>query len=612
MYLTKKNKNYFILDLEADSLTPTIIWCVCLLSLETGEEFTFLNQSGFNDWIEKQDDPVFVGHNAISYDIPVLNRLWDTKINLYTQVVDSLVLSYLYNPALEGGHSLEAYGRRLKLSKGDYSDWTRLTDEMVSYCRNDVRLTSKVYEALTKKMLRLGYSEFSAEIEHKIRVIIDRQKDNGCWFDLERGQDFSRYLRSEQSRLAEIVLKLFPPRRTKIERYRFKRTKDGSPFIQYEKHRAKYAEVIRSEIDGEEVYDCYDFISFNLGSYKQRVERLLDLGWEPVSFTKKGNPKVDEDALVDFAKISGREEIKALAEYLVVSARLTTLSGNPKTESIGWLGFAEKDSRIHGQIFSCGAASRRMTHNNPNTANAPSAKKAKYGKEMRSLWGVEPGKGLSMVGYDAKGLETECFKHWLDNPDANRILDGDIHTDNAKALSELIGRPIDREWGAKTSWYAWMFGCYPPKLSLILKCSKEHSEQIFEDMYPNRIPGLKKFIKSIQTEWKENKGRLVCIDGGMVVCPSMSSALNYKIQPTGAVVMKLTSIVLDEEAKKDKMWFRKLLDVHDEGQLECKTEEADRLGSLAVASISQAATRLNFRVPLTGTYHVGTSWDQTH
>jgi hypothetical protein len=49
-------------------------------------------------------------------------------------------------------------------------------------------------------------------------------------------------------------------------------------------------------------YDCYDWVEFNLGSPPQRIEKLLELGWQPVNLTKAGNPKVDEDELLAYAE----------------------------------------------------------------------------------------------------------------------------------------------------------------------------------------------------------------------------------------------------------------------------------------------------------------------
>jgi len=542
---------------------------------------------------------------------------------------DTLTLSYLYNPSLAEGHSLEAWGQRLKFPKIEFNDWSKYSEEMESYCQGDVELTSRVYKALSEKMKRIGYSNLSCEIEHKIKIIIDEQINNGCWFDSERAKSFCNFLRREQSRLSKEIQQLFPPRLEKVAEYKFRRTKDGSPFAQYEKHRIKYPRIVSVERDGEECYECWDYVEFNIGSPKQRIDRLLELGWEPVNFTTKGNPKVDEDALIAFADKTGREEIRAIAEYLVVTSRLTTVGGNESTGSLGWLGNVAEDGRIHGDVFPCGAQSRRMRHNNPNQANAPSAKKSKYGKECRSFWGVKPNSGLCLVGYDAKGLETECLKHWLNNPEANRILAGDIHTANAIDLTKLIGREIDREWGAKTSWYAWAYGCYPPKLMQILKCERKHAEYIWEELFPNRIPGLKKLLNETKWEWKKNGGRIRCIDGGYVICPSESATLNYLIQPTGSVVMKMASIIIKEESSVRGIWNKKVLDIHDEGQHEALEKEIYKgklinkkgleeevfrhpFGDLAVWSIREAGKRLNMNVELDGDYAVGYNWSQTH
>lgn len=487
---------------------------------------------------------------------------------------------------------------------------------MLEYCKNDVELTYKVYLALTKKMLKLGYSELSASIEHRIRIVIDEQQENGFWFDRDRAESFRKHLRDEQSNLTQSIQKLFPPKRTEIARYPFRRKKDGSLTAQYEKHRNKYREVV---INDDDTYSCFDYIPFNIGSPKQRVERLLELGWVPEKFTApskahpKGFPQVDEDNLITFANSCNRPEISAMAEWIVIQGRASMLDT--------WFNNLGSDSRIHGKVITCGASTRRMTHHSPNTANIPSGAKAKYGKECRSFWGVEPSKGLVLVGYDAAGLETAGLCHYLNNERATTILlqpkPEDIHSVNAKRLSEALGWPCDREWVAKTDWYAWLYGAYPPKLGAICGASKhgmkeEKAGEIVIDTFFRNVPGLKELISNVQYEWRSQSGRLSCIDGGYVVCPKISAALNYKIQSAGAIVMKLTAILLKEEAKKQGIEFKKVGDIHDEGQLECKREDAMALGELAVASITKAGKILGFRAPLTGDFKIGQSWDQTH
>ena len=610
-YLKQKDpERAWILDIEADSLVPTKIYCVVVKNLKTKEEKVFTDAEAFLSF--HSPDHRYIGHNLISFDIPVLNRLWNLGCDL-SVCIDTLVLSYLYNPGINGGHSLAAWGLRLGYPKGDFSDWSHYSEEMLSYCKQDVTVTYQLYTQLTEKMLRLGYTELSAEIEHKIRLIINEQEKYGCWFDTERAKDFRDFLKSEQSHLAEDIRKLFPDRRTKVAEYRLRRRKDGSVAAQYDKHRAKYSDIVNYEVDGEEWYDCYKMVPFNLGSPQQRVQRLLELGWEPTEFTKKGNPKVDEDALLRFANESGEPRIKALAEYLVVSGRLSMLAGNPNTDSVGWLGCVTEDNRIHGRVFTCGAQSRRMTHNTPNTANVPSVGKAKYGKEMRSFWGVPPGQGFSLVGYDAAGLETAGLCHYLNNAQATDILlrpkPNDVHSNNSRSLTEALGRNIDRET-AKTAFYAWLYGAYPPKLGQIVKGPPSDGDIIIETFYKN-VPGLKKLITDIQKEWKKT-GRLRTIDGGSVICPSSGAALNYRIQSLGAILMKLTTIILEESCREKGLYMKRLLDVHDEGQLECFEKDAETIGRLAVWSIEEAGRRLNLNVNVTGDYKIGTDWSMTH
>ena len=105
-----------------------------------------------------------VGHNIIGYDLPLIKKLyhWFTYPPV---IVDTLLLSRLYHPnlldidkknqwenmptKLYGSHSLEAYGYRLGLRKGDYgkdTDWKEWSQEMQDYCVQDVKVTEKLCE----------------------------------------------------------------------------------------------------------------------------------------------------------------------------------------------------------------------------------------------------------------------------------------------------------------------------------------------------------------------------------------------------------------------------------------------------------------------------------
>ena len=108
------------------------------------------------------DADIVVGHNIIGFDLPLIKRLYPF-FEYPPVIVDTLLLSRLYHPnlldidkkqewkdmptKLYGSHSLEAYGYRLGVRKGDYgktSDWSEWSQEMQDYCIQDVTVTKKL------------------------------------------------------------------------------------------------------------------------------------------------------------------------------------------------------------------------------------------------------------------------------------------------------------------------------------------------------------------------------------------------------------------------------------------------------------------------------------
>lgn len=614
MYLNNNNNETYLLDIECDSLTPTKIWCAVILKKDTRQIWRFVNDGSasiYHDlrkFFDERKQAIWIGHNIISYDGPVLGHLcgfcWP-----YSNSVDSLCLSYLYNPALNGGHSLEAYGHRLGYPKGDYHDWSRYTPEMLEYCERDVLLTEKIYDALVKKMRAIGFSELSCSIEHKIRHIVDKQQQNGFWFNKVGAENLRNQLRERESSLALGIHKLFPPTLEEVGRYTRRKRKDGGDYASYERHLSEYDSVVDHE-DGS--YSTYNWTEFNIGSPKQRLERLLELGFQPTAKTKKGNPKVDEDSLVAFSKECGRPEVEAMAEWLVCNGRANMIDT--------WLNYVQPDSRIHGRVMTCGATSRRMTHNSPNSANIPSEHNgAQYGAECRALWGCTPGLGRILMGYDAKGLETAVLLDRIGRgaPRAFQkavelLLHGDVHQLNADDLSASLGFPVVRGGGgAKTAMYSVVFGAYENRLGSIVKKGPDVGKIIKRVIY-NNVPGLEEVTEWAQDNWKRNNGFIRNIDGGFVRCPTQHAALNYEIQPNGGILMKYTSILLDKRAEEKGIWHMKVADVHDEGQHELDHKDGDELGKLAVKCIEDAGEELGFKVKMTGDYKLGPNWSLTH
>lgn len=546
----------------------------------------------------------YVGHNIISYDAIHTERLAGGRANV-SNCVDSLVLGYLYDPSIAGGHSLEAWGHRFNFPKGNFNDWSKYSKEMDEYCQQDVRLGKKVIKALWQRMRRIGYSERSCQIEHEIRATVDVQQRNGWYFDVPGAQALVSHLRSEQSSRETSIFNLFPPRLEVVGEYRRRYRKDGSDFESYLRHLREFPEIRHSEDLG--TYQTLDWKEFNIGSPKQRLERLLELGYEPTNYTAKGNPQVDEESLVQFAESSGHTAVQAIADWLVLQGRATMVEG--------WLNNVNyQDSCIHGQILTCAATTRRMIHRNPNSANIPKAKaKVKYGIECRRLWRARPDR--LQVGFDASGLELRMFAEYLGDPVAIEMYTtGDPHLANTRIL-ELPDEY--RDLTVKNSLYAFLYGAGDPKLgkttnpNLSGRETGEYGKWVREKL-TNNIPGLAKLTASIQEEFKHTGGLLKTIDGGYVNCPRVNAAMNYKLQSGGAVLMKVAGVRHRQLIKEHGLDAMHVGNIHDEIQSDSAKKDAEKVGELGVLAIKQAGESLNCKAPFTGEYKVGANWAECH
>lgn len=608
MYLTPTD-NHWICDIEADSLEPTIIWCIVLTQVQSGLRVVFdpSNLDRFGDWVRAHPDVIFVGHNFLSFDAPNIERLLGVRIPL-SRCVDTLVLSYLYNPRMPGGHSLAAWGERLGAPKIHFDDFSHFSEVMLEYCIQDTDTNRVLYRRLTKRMRDVGFSERSCRLEHEIRVVVDKQQRNGFYFDRPEAEALQSKLRVLQDGLGQSIHELFPPELVQQGSYKFRTKADGSPYATYVGHLEKYPKLELTK--GGSEYEVYDWQEFNIASPPQRINKLISLGWKPIKFTKKtakgggGNPQVDEESLLAFSEQSGIPEVKAIAEWLVLQGRASMIET--------WLNNLGQDSRIHGWVNSCGAGTRRMTHNSPNTANIPKAKaKVPWGKECRQLWTVAD-HTRELMGYDAKGLEGRVMAHYLGEEEATRLfVDGDPHLHNTR----LLGLPDEmRDLTVKNGWYAMVYGAQDGtlgstiNLSLTGKAAKEYGKWA-RAIWEVGVPGLKRFVNEMKSEMA-NGGWIETIDGGYVRCLSDHAAVNYKCQSAGGIVMKQASIFLDR--RTEGMDVMKVADIHDEAQFDCAVGLGEECGKLAVQAIKDAGEELNFKVPLDGTYSIGRSWADTH
>ena len=176
-----------LFDIEADGLEPTQIFCVVIMDVDTQDVFTFDDKQLDEAYKMLANADKLIGHNILGYDIPAIEEIAGVRLS-HIKAVDTLVLSRLFKPTREGGHGLENWGYRLGFNKGLYGKsegaWTAFSDAMLEYCKRDVLLNFKVYNALRRESR--GFSPTSVRIEHETAKILNQQRKNGFVLDQQK------------------------------------------------------------------------------------------------------------------------------------------------------------------------------------------------------------------------------------------------------------------------------------------------------------------------------------------------------------------------------------------------------------------------------------------
>ena len=570
-----------IFDIETDDLNATKIWCIVAKEVD-GKSYRFTPDE-IEDGIKllEQADTL-IGHNIIGFDLPVLEKLYNFKYS--GKVIDTLVMSRLYNPVRENGHSLKTWGYRLGVPKQEQPEFDNYTPVMLNYCEQDVILNEAVYKYLLDE--GLGFSKQSLDLEHRTASIMREQEQTGFYFDSKQAMILLAELKQNMADVEDEVHNTFKPKWVEDKQV-LPYTKKNGELSKRGLTDEEYESILASGNRGP--FMRKKLVEFNLGSRKQIGEYLIDFGWQPERFTPTGQPIVDEGTL---KKITHIKEAKLIADYLLYQKRIAQVSS--------WIDELKED-RVHGRVIPNGTITGRMTHRNPNMAQVPNLG-SPYGKECRACWTVP--EGYKLVGVDASGLELRMLAHYMNDIDyIEEVVNGDIHSTN----QELAGLKTRDQ--AKTFIYALVYGAGDAKIGKIINGDINKGKALKERFFKN-LPALKKLKDRVQQA--SNRGFLKGIDGRKIYVRSQHSALNTLLQGCGAIVMKQAMINLHELIKLNTVDAKFVANIHDEWQLQVKESQADYIGRLGVESIEKVTEQFNMRCDLTGQYKIGGNWSETH
>ena len=603
----------YIFDIECNGFLDTVtkLHSLVLMDADTGLMTSFAYPGEYSSLINGEVELLenaeeLIGHNVIAFDLPVLQKLMPS-LKITAKITDTLVLSRLIHsdlkaedaprlaaksitPTLDGSHSLEAWGERLGMHKGNYEGgFEAWSQDMQDYCEQDVRVTQKLYDYLRPET----YSQRAVDLEHRMMKLCADMEREGWPFDVKAALNLYAELSGRREAIKTELLTLFPPWEVVDRVVTYKRPNKTKG------------------IKAGDVVTHMKTVYFNPSS-RQHIAHCLKskYNWNPKEFTENGQPRIDDEVLSSLVY----PEAKALAEYFLIEKRIGQLAEGDNA----WLKL-ERKGRIHGRYNPNGTVTGRSTHQQPNIAQVPSVRKSKsgvlrgleggYGFECRSLFSAPP--GFSMVGADMSGLELRCLAHFMAFYDkgeyAKVVTEGDVHTTNMQAAG------IESRDQAKRFIYAYLYGAAPPKIAEVLGCKKAEAQKVME-RFAKGLPALAKLKQAVAEAAK--KGHILSIDGRKVPIRSPHAALNSLLQSTGSVLCKAWLLSINDDLQSQGLaWgndYFFLGWIHDEVQIAVRKGIEEQVGQAAVRMASKVGEDFSFRCPLAAEYRQGSNWAETH
>lgn len=650
-----------VLDIEANGLeNPDKIWCVVCKDIDTGEINIFRNlafnaEENYRCLQYLNNCSLIVGHNILGYDLPVLSKLckFTSNVGMDDGIRDTLIVSRLADYSRQGGHSIEQYGQEFGYPKIEFNDFSKFSEEMVTYCIRDVEIAEKVYRKYQKIIDDPLWSP-SIKLEHEFQLIVNDLHDNGFAFNSTKAQKILDEVTASLSSLDKEIADAFPERLKLIREIHPKVTKHGTL------SRTDFRWVADGDLsiyNGGPFSRC-EWVAFNPSSHKQIISILNNAGWKPVNKTKthieiereynrlKNSRQRDNEFDIRLKELYIKLESARVSGWKVDEENLSTLPSSAPAPSrllakrillearrrtlTEWLSLVGEDGRIHGEFFGIGAWTHRMAHRNPNTANIPNefdtqGNKKLYGKEMRSLW-VAP-KNRLLVGVDAEGIQLRIFAHYINDHEFTRsLVEGkkDDKTDPHSLNQRILGSACKSRAAAKRFIYALLLGAGLPKLAEILGCSVQETQEALDRLI-SRYTGWATLRAEVFPQ-DARRGYFVGLDGRKVPIPGDTEgsrrhlAMSGYLQNGEAVCMKLATVKFYPELHRLN---GKLVNfVHDEWQSECRNnmEVAIQIAKLKADALRQVGEDLKLNCPLAGSYWnddlkdytIGTNWSVTH
>jgi hypothetical protein len=638
--------NKLIFDIEGDSLTPTRIWCLAANTAAGVKSTT--NVEKMKRELTSAD--ILIGHNIARFDIPTLERLLNIKIK--GKIVDTLALSwYLFPNRIR--HGLESWGEDLGVKKPPIIRWDdpEMIDEYCHRCREDVKINTKLWKLMWKKLMSLYKSEEKAwELIDYLSFKMDcaREQERSKWkLDVELCTASLKELSDKKTGVVDQLIEAMP--QVPVLR---KKKRPAKPFMKSGqmsvsglswKQALKDLEIPNDpetfDKDPDEVSIITGYVKGKPSSSQQVKEWLYSCGWKPETFKYVRGEDGDVRAIPQVNAEHGagicpsvkklfekHPEFELLDGLGVVSHRISILEG--------FLDNLDKNGYIAAQVA---GLTNTLRFKHKTLVNLPKIGKA-YADSIRAS--LIAGDGEILCGSDMSSLEDRLKQHFIYPYDPDYVnemssdtydphlslavlaksitllqMDTYIHVaglnaeEKAKANPDILKvaksvKPIRDIF--KNGNYACQYGAGPPRLALTSNITLKEAKKVHKAYWEKnwaivKVSESQKIIQLDGEMWLVNP-----INGFLYSLRAEKDIFSTLVQGSAVYVFDLWIMTFRKARSQLTAQF------HDEVVLTIKEGQEKRCEKLLRDSISQVNEQLKLNRELGIDVQFGTRYSDIH
>ncbi|HEY1037622.1 MAG TPA: DNA polymerase [Candidatus Paceibacterota bacterium] len=354
---------------------------------------------------------------------------------------------------------------------------------------------------------------------------------------------------------------------------------------------------------------------FNVASPKQLGEIIYEkmgLGGKKIKKTAGGVKSTKESEL---EKLKGEHPVIGLIlEYRELAKLLGTYIDVLPT-------LADANDRVHTQFIQTGAATGRMSSQNPGLQNIPI--KTEQGRAIRNAFISDD--GYTLVSFDYSQIELRIAAFLSGDEKLIEIFKSgtDVHTGVAASVFGVDEKDVTKDMRrrAKVINFGILYGMGVNALKTNLGSTRDEAQKFYDEYFKN-FSGLAAYLDNTKAEaarlgYTETFfGRRRYFEGIHSRLPFIRAAaermaINAPIQGTQADLIKISMRRIDDRLREEGLLekARLLLQVHDELIYEIRTPEVKRVATIVKSVMEGVLTSEQTKgVPIQTSANAGKNW----